>query len=383
MHDLLGEPLTMIITYRVPPSPISMNMSHQERTPVEHLRHRLEGERLSSLPTFAHRASEANIESRQDAAFPRYLKPVPTDEPLIDISGGDNALGRQSKTIASDDQNRCVSSSVHDFLQVQEGRINSFLQHSEKRAEAQRSALQHVVDNLSNSIIKFGNSRAHRLGHPAANQVAQFHGSLRLPVWTKPLANEEFQELFIYAYLWVVVDEQVFKARGMIRGGHVLNFKEMREDLIAPNSQAHLFDTLQDGVLKAERSLGISSSMIKRLLRAWQAVNSKDFSHFVVQPPKTHHTDFLREMEGIIETALDLDEILMNTRAIVIVRWLKRVQLGVRRYNPDIMDAVANEKELSHKSLVNFEVSPMLLKFGNADSWNYDSRMVLCKALVV
>jgi hypothetical protein len=94
-------------------------------------------------------------------------------------------------------------------------------------------------------------------------------------------------------------------------------------------------------------------------------------------------TDFLQEMKSIMETALDLDEMLMGSMAILSVYWPGTGQSKGLRYDADGMDAMAHTKELSPKTAVVFTISPMLLKTGNANGCNYDSEMTLCKASVV
>jgi hypothetical protein len=93
-------------------------------------------------------------------------------------------------------------------------------------------------------------------------------------------------------------------------------------------------------------------------------------------------TDFLQEMKVILETALNLDEMLMGSMAILSTHELEHGPKSLR-YDADLMDVLAHTKELSPKTAVDFIISPMLLKTGNANGCNYDSEMVLCKASVV
>lgn len=92
---------------------------------------------------------------------------------------------------------------------------------------------------------------------------------------------------------------------------------------------------------------------------------------------------FLRDMKSIMEAALDLDEMLMNSRALFSVRWCENVQSEPLRFDEARMEVSAYNKDLSSQSAVEFEISPMLVKVGNADGCNYHSYMVLCKASVV
>ncbi|RKK86714.1 hypothetical protein BFJ69_g936 [Fusarium oxysporum] len=56
--------------------------------------------------------------------------------------------------------------------------------------------------------------------------------------WTKLLADDDYRCELISAYLWLIVHEHAFIGRNMVRGGgHIVNLKEMKEDLVenAPN----------------------------------------------------------------------------------------------------------------------------------------------------
>lgn len=80
---------------------------------------------------------------------------------------------------------------------------------------------------------------------------------------------------------------------------------------------------------------------------------------------------------------MDLDDMLMSSRAVFMVRWNESGQSTHVLFNGDKMEAIAYSEELSPKTIVEIEISPMLVKTGNADGCNYDSSMVLAKALAV
>ncbi|KAM0075808.1 hypothetical protein ACKRZS_012464 [Fusarium odoratissimum] len=94
-------------------------------------------------------------------------------------------------------------------------------------------------------------------------------------------------------------------------------------------------------------------------------------------------TDLHQEMKAILEAALDLDEMLMSSKAIFLVRWPQDGQSKtLQRFDANQMESLAHTNELSSKTIVRFFISPMLIKIGNADGCNYDSEMTLCKATV-
>jgi hypothetical protein len=88
-------------------------------------------------------------------------------------------------------------------------------------------------------------------------------------------------------------------------------------------------------------------------------------------------------MKGIIEAAMELDEMLMSSKAIFTVCWPEINSPKRQRFNTTEMEAFVRGKYLTSKTVVEFAISPLLIKMGNADGCNYDSRMVVCKSLVV
>lgn len=90
-------------------------------------------------------------------------------------------------------------------------------------------------------------------------------------------------------------------------------------------------------------------------------------------------------MKGILEGALELDRLIMGSKAIFIVFWGNDLQRTTDRlqYNPETMEVVASNHPISELIPVIFLTSPVLYKVGNADGQNYDNMVVLVKASVV
>jgi hypothetical protein len=91
------------------------------------------------------------------------------------------------------------------------------------------------------------------------------------------------------------------------------------------------------------------------------------------------------QLRGIIDSAIEIDKMMMCSKAIFQVHWRDQSQNldPTERYNEHVMDSEAHENDLSSKSRVRFYISPVLYKFGTADGQSYDSKMVLAKAIVV
>lgn len=91
------------------------------------------------------------------------------------------------------------------------------------------------------------------------------------------------------------------------------------------------------------------------------------------------------QISAIIECAVELDQMLMCSKALFQTHWKDQCQgpSKPQRFNPSTMDALYSEKELSSENVVEIVVSPFLSKAGNADGQNYECSMVLAKATVV
>ncbi|KAF5561107.1 hypothetical protein FNAPI_3847 [Fusarium napiforme] len=226
------------------------------------------------------------------------------------------------------------------------------------------------------------------------------------------LEDEDYRELILMSYLWVIVQEDVFDAVATVWGGPELGaFKAVRDRIISKYSQQpffHCFADLKarigdginipssdDPVAYAARWLAQGSAMMGSL---WER-DDRGFRRLVLAEAKllrpfysTHQsladrcdrkvTDQLRD---ILNSAIELDEMMMRSKAIFQVHWRDRSQSpnSAARWNGNVMDSVASTKALSPRSRVVFFISPVVYKTGTADGQKYDSQMVLAKASVV
>ncbi|KAH6998169.1 hypothetical protein BKA56DRAFT_724651 [Ilyonectria sp. MPI-CAGE-AT-0026] len=213
--------------------------------------------------------------------------------------------------------------------------------------------------------------------------------------WWKFLQDDDCRESLLECYLWRVASDLVFDASGNIHGGEVN----------IPRSLKSAQNEMMVRVLESENC----ASLCQRLAR-WRAQGSALFEELRGSNEKqlndviTGETRLLRpfwsekpgssdrsevktwdEMKGILEGALELDRLLMGSKAIFKACWENDFQKTASplRYNPDRMDVVASNHPISARSQVTFFTSPALFKFGNADGQNYDKFAVLVKASVV
>jgi chromosome segregation ATPase len=86
---------------------------------------------------------------------------------------------------------------MKEFLAFQEARMDSFLQHSEEKVDAQRSALRQMTEHFAGIATNISNTVAHWLGHPAAHQGAHLYEELNLAHKRYIDAEGQYQELKI------------------------------------------------------------------------------------------------------------------------------------------------------------------------------------------
>ncbi|CCT62665.1 uncharacterized protein FFB20_11482 [Fusarium fujikuroi] len=371
--------------------------------------------------------------------------PIGASGPLVDVSNYGGASGRQSNAVPQNRFNGQNNSSMNEFLTMQESRVNGFLQHSAQQIDMQRSALQQVANHLSSTATNIGQSIAQWMGHPASERAAalyqeleksrgrqidadnqyrqlkdeyqalekrlqdsntelenairerdkqrllaesanwtgstkvsddaiqskwkqlgyniramsrslakcQIHRpqndetknrlSMAVPRSKKLLLNDDHKEFVISAYLWAIVAEIIEEGSEIMGGDHGMNFKAIRAEFIGAAPEG-------------DKPSGRGPTL--RHVARW-------------------------EMKAIIDTALELDEMLMNSKAIFTIRRPESDGSKNQRFDATEMEAFIQGKDLSSKTVVEFAISPMLIKMGNADGCNYDSRMVVCKSLVV
>ncbi|RMJ06807.1 hypothetical protein CDV36_013592 [Fusarium kuroshium] len=227
------------------------------------------------------------------------------------------------------------------------------------------------------------------------DEVAQTRLSWASGSFRRHLQDEDYREPLLHAYLWNMVNDMVFDAGGMVWGGPgIADFKNVRDHIInrigQEDSQDHPPTCQQAAKWFAQGSnmLGHLWGNDRESVRSLANAETRRLRPFF----PAHNESFDRtdkkvwdEIKAIIENAIELDQIFMGSKAIFQIHWKDESQnpLMRRRFNPETMQVICHEKELSSRSLVKIHVSPFLYKIGNADGQNYDCRMLLAKASVV
>ncbi|KAF7537726.1 hypothetical protein G7Z17_g12788 [Cylindrodendrum hubeiense] len=211
------------------------------------------------------------------------------------------------------------------------------------------------------------------------DRFAIFH-----PPWRKSIWDDDFRVLLMRGYLWCAVKDLVFEARGDTGGLKIAHLRaQERNNSPGPfvqrvagwHAQASL--VLEDLWDYDEKELHDLITIETHRLRPFWSAQSVS--------PDISECRTLGEMKEILEGALELDSMLMGSKAIFTPSWTCDYWEadGKLRYNSDAMEVLASDHMISEHSLVVFFTSPALYKMGNANGQNYDSRVALIKASVV
>ncbi|KAI1032146.1 hypothetical protein LB504_000618 [Fusarium proliferatum] len=425
------------------------------------------------------------------AAAARYPHQSHTSGPLIDVSSPEGDPRQHGSTYARGFGNVVDTLAIDEFLRIQEGRVNQFLQVSDRRAEAQRSMLQQAADHLSNIANNIMGSvtqwlkhttsqgpdlkdylqethkqlvdvdtqhRQLKLEHEALKQQLKeanakvdeavnerdelrrladgvnWTGSAKIsdqeirskwkqleynirslasvlakcqikmpsdkrtrarledisPAWPKLLVVHDYKNFLIGAYIWTIVETIFTTGARFCSGGYNKDLKATRAAFLeyAPEvyNPSRPGPTLRNvarwfaqGTALFGHFFGRDQDAFRREARL-EVEGLKQFCNITADKSGT---DFHQEMKAILKAALDLDEMLMSSKAIFPVRWPQDGQSEtLQHFDTNQMESLVHTKEPSPKTIIRFHISPMLIKLGNADGNNYDSEMTLCKATV-
>lgn len=108
---------------------------------------------------------------------------------------------------------------------------------------------------------------------------------------------------------------------------------------------------------------------------------------FIHRQTRNNRTDkkVNEQLTDIINSAIELDKMIMCSKAILTIQWSvpSNRSSSIVRFDQEFMHCCRRESQPSPKTRVKFVMSPFLYKSGTADGQNYDTAMVLAKAVVV
>ncbi|KAJ4310753.1 hypothetical protein N0V84_010809 [Fusarium piperis] len=247
---------------------------------------------------------------------------------------------------------------------------------------------------LAYNIRTLAHSLAKSLPSEPVDAVAKARLSWISQLYLEHLQDEEYRELVLQGYLWSMVNDTVFDAGIRIWGGPGLaDLKTIQDNLVDRLS-------LQDAQERREicqhaaRWLAQGSGILNQLwgcepagVMALANMETGRLMTFLsVQETGTEGASRVRDqISAIVQCAVELDQMLMCSKALFQVHWKDQCQDSSKPqlFNPNTMDALCSENDLSSESAVEMVISPFLSKAGNADGQNYECSMVLAKATVV
>lgn len=91
-----------------------------------------------------------------------------------------------------------------------------------------------------------------------------------------------------------------------------------------------------------------------------------------------------RELFTIFQTALELHRLMLSSRAFFCVAKvsIRTDRTGIMRFNGKYMTAVECSASSPEGQIVEVNISPAVIKYGNSDGQDYDQSMLLVKANV-
>ncbi|KAG5804096.1 hypothetical protein H9Q74_009164 [Fusarium xylarioides] len=220
------------------------------------------------------------------------------------------------------------------------------------------------------------------------------------PGYMKLFQDEDDRHALMQGYLWVLIEELVFKPIGCDvltwGGSQTTSLKLVKEEVYSQIlSKKDKDPEYLTTFAHAARSFSQVSAMFSKL---WDD-NNAFIKQLVWQETQLLRPFFLRgptrasrsekkineQLKEIIQFAIKLDKMMMCSKAHFMIEWNlrgKKSRTNIR-YDNDFMESDIYEIDLGSKSRVKFFMSPILLKTGTADGQKYDTTNVLAKASVV
>ncbi|RSL67501.1 hypothetical protein CEP54_003232 [Fusarium duplospermum] len=210
----------------------------------------------------------------------------------------------------------------------------------------------------------------------------------------KDMQDQDYREFLLEGYLWGMVNDEVFDAGTRIWGGPgMADLKTIQSNFIDRLTPQDAQD--HHGICQqAARWLAQGSGILNQVwgcepegVRALANIETGRLMPFLSakNASRDEVKEVSEEISVIIKCAVELDQMFMCSKAIFQIHWKDNSQDRSKRqrYNPNTMEPIAYEGELSSESIVKMVISPFLRKAGNSDGQNYESTMLLIKATVV
>ncbi|KAK7450416.1 hypothetical protein Landi51_05487 [Colletotrichum acutatum] len=208
------------------------------------------------------------------------------------------------------------------------------------------------------------------------------------------LRDDELRASVIEGYIWRAVFRRIFEAGESYDGGKswagkpgmlfTALFRSLLGDAVKCADEIEFFQWKASSADMIDRLMGVDEDEMQQAIdeeyRGLLRFLPRDCVDRKAQRKQLH-----REIEKAFKGAVELHRVFMKSKANFYIDWagVSSSSEDVTRYQPDMHDAEAWEKDLDATSIIRFVISPSLVKVGNADGGSYDKLNRLAKATVI
>ncbi|KAM0246727.1 hypothetical protein ACHAP5_004498 [Fusarium lateritium] len=331
---------------------------------------------------------------------------------------------------------------LHSQLKLEKIRYGELAQDHNKllqRCKNQAEALQETTTKLENAVCEKGQQQqdlgggslvnsgkttddtimskwkelaynirclAHALSlYPSAQQmdhVVERRLRSLSPIFLSLMQDRDYREFIMQGYLWSFVQDDVFDAKHPVWGGRDTRyFKTIRDNILAQVGETsncsdsdktsssdlsltHVAPWFAQGATMIGKLWANNTKTIRDVVCA-EAGRLHQFYSYRQLKKHTVDKKIYDQLHEIVHSAIELDKIMMSSKAIFQIHWKDESQTPgmTDNYNEKVMEAICPAEEPTRQTRVRFYISPIVFKIGTADGRNYDNRMVLAKASVI
>ncbi|KAF4416405.1 hypothetical protein FACUT_12594 [Fusarium acutatum] len=201
-------------------------------------------------------------------------------------------------------------------------------------------AIQSKWKQLGYNIRTMSRSLAKCQIHRSLNDDIKHRLSMIVLRWNKLLPNDDHKEFVISAYLWAIVEEII--EEGTIRAEFIGAAPEGDK----PSGRGPTLRHVARWAAQGAAFFGHFFVRNEQAFRARAAFELEGLKAFLNFPKDKPSADLLQEMKTIIDTALELNEMLMNSKAIFIICRPESDGLKDQRFDTAEMDAFYTGQKL-------------------------------------
>ncbi|KAI9171324.1 hypothetical protein HJFPF1_00806 [Paramyrothecium foliicola] len=190
------------------------------------------------------------------------------------------------------------------------------------------------------------------------------------------LDHEGLKPLIIQAYIWRVVNADVWEGKKNVRNGDA-HYLLRQTSLSLPAMNVEDISSMKTWIARGFAHLTILEPIKKRALE--RLLQHRAFNLLRGQNPSAQQEAY-QQLHEIYEGAIELDTMFLTSRAEVVRLW----DVTNSEHYEVACDVTTDGKVNEMKNTpVSFLISPALQKWGNANGQDYNKSLMLAKASVV